>query len=125
MLGDLPKKKVVNAIDSVLHLIIRAGRCCASEPTSKGWKLRERVADEEEVLLVLMGKRARLIEENEDLEARREVLDRPLPTLRAETASVVADANKIKRRPTRGNLISLISSETKVGMQDVFSMIQS
>jgi hypothetical protein len=51
-------------------------------PVHRSWKLRERIAEEEGMLLMLMERRQRLMEENEALEARS--VDRVLPSVPAE-----------------------------------------
>jgi hypothetical protein len=60
-------------------------RCCTCGPLNRSWKLRERIQEEEQVLLVLMDRRRRLMEENEELEARRDACNRPLPAVPAQT----------------------------------------
>lgn len=72
---------------SVLHFILLIGRCCTCGPVNRSWKLRERITEEEEVLLALMERRRRLLNENEELEARRGAEDRPLLPVSGEAAA--------------------------------------
>jgi len=64
---------------AVIHFILLIARCCTFGQRERSASVRERIDEEQAVLLVLMERRRRLLEETEALEARRERELPPVP----------------------------------------------
>lgn len=77
-------------------------------------KLRERIREEEGVLLALMERRRQLVEETELLEERR-IADRPLPSVPAgSNISANLNENEAEDRLEEEDLIDIASGEQGV-----------
>ena len=93
----------------LFHFILLISRCCTIGPVNRHWKLRERI-QEEEVLVVLIERR-RLTEETEELEARREVGDRPLPPVPSEVDGSGEEVEQKDAQQEEEDLIDIAAEE--------------
>lgn len=87
------------------------GRCCTCGPVERSLQLRERIAEEEHVLLILRDRRKRLMEENEELQARREASDRPLPCVPVEGDDVEGENVNDELQEAEEDLIDMAANE--------------
>ncbi|KAM3074552.1 hypothetical protein ACMFMG_007982 [Clarireedia jacksonii] len=87
----------------VLHFILLVTRCA----TWNSVEMRMRMIEQEEVLLVLLERRKRLMEENELLEARRLAAERPLPPLPREVENYTVTSRERDDRRVDGYLIDI------------------
>ena len=100
-----------NERNRVLHFILLIGRCCTCGPVSRSLQLRERIREEEQVLLVLMDRRRRLIEETEELQLRQEARDRPLPPIPAEDDDLGNEPAQSEFQEREEDLIDMTANE--------------
>ncbi len=74
--------------------------------------MRLRIIEQEEVLMVLLERRKLLVEENEQLEARRRLAaGRPLPALPVETGGVVNNDAQGETRHSEEDLIDISAEQ--------------
>jgi len=96
---------------AVLHFILMIARCCTCGPVVRSLQLRERIAEEEHVLLILRERRTRLIEENAELEARRKASDKPLPSVPVEDVDFDEGRVHNERQEGEEDLIDMTTNE--------------
>jgi len=94
---------------AVIHFILLVARCCTFGQRERTASVRERIDEEQAVLLVLMERRRRLIEETEALEARR---GRELPPIPVEedASGDVVDHEEAEEE----DLIDMVSDQRPV-----------
>ena len=94
----------------VFHFDLLIGRCYAYGPVSRIWDVQVRIAEEEQMLLVLMERRRWLLKETEELEGSREAINTPLPTVLDEGVHFVEENGSAEIREGE-DLIDTSTSE--------------